>query len=402
MRITYINCVYEQGSTGKIVRAQCDYERSLGNEAYVLYGLGPVSDDPGAFKVASEPIRKAQVARARATGIPYGGCFWGTHVALRRLATLKPDIVHLHCPNACMVNIYKILHYLKQNDIPTVITNHAEYLYTGGCTHAVDCDGWLKGCGSCKRLGKEHPISWFFDRTAKEWSLLKEAYSGFRNLTVCCVSDWVTSRARRSPFFEGYDVVTVLNGLDSDIFRYREDCQSLRDDLALHDARVVLHVTPEFSDPIKGGRYVARIAQRFPDTIFLIVGNAADKLDAPSNCKFLGPISDQLMLSRYYSLADACLITSVRETFSMVTAESLCCGTPVVGFLAGGPESIAVPEYSRFVEQDDADALELALAEILSEDIDHLAISDSCRPLYGQRRMCERYHDVYEKALLDG
>lgn len=108
------------------------------------------------------------------------------------------------------------------------------------------------------------------------------------------------------------------------------------------------------------------------------------------------------MLSRYYSLADACLITSVRETFSMVTAESLCCGTPVVGFLAGGPESIAVPEYSRFVEQDDADALELALAEILSEDIDHLAISDSCRPLYGQRRMCERYHDVYEKALLDG
>ncbi len=36
----------------------------------------------------------------------------------------------------------------------------------------------------------------------------------------------------------------------------------------------------------------------------------------------------------------------------MVTAESLCCGTPVVGFTAGGPESIAIDAFSNFVEME--------------------------------------------------
>ena len=37
----------------------------------------------------------------------------------------------------------------------------------------------------------------------------------------------------------------------------------------------------------------------------------------------------------------------------MVTAESLCCGTPVVGFKAGAPEQIAIKEFSEFVEYGD-------------------------------------------------
>ena len=37
-----------------------------------------------------------------------------------------------------------------------------------------------------------------------------------------------------------------------------------------------------------------------------------------------------------YSAVDLTLITSQRETFSMPVAESLCCGTPVVGFDTGG------------------------------------------------------------------
>lgn len=41
----------------------------------------------------------------------------------------------------------------------------------------------------------------------------------------------------------------------------------------------------------------------------------------------------------------------------MVTAESLCCGTPVVGFKAGAPEQIAIKEFSEFVEYGDLNSL---------------------------------------------
>ena len=42
------------------------------------------------------------------------------------------------------------------------------------------------------------------------------------------------------------------------------------------------------------------------------------------------------------------VLTSKRETYGMACAESLACGTPVVAFLAGGTESIAleVQQYS--------------------------------------------------------
>ena len=43
-----------------------------------------------------------------------------------------------------------------------------------------------------------------------------------------------------------------------------------------------------------------------------------------------------MRLAEYYSLVDVTVITSFHETFSMVVAESLSCGTPIVGFKAGG------------------------------------------------------------------
>ena len=57
-------------------------------------------------------------------------------------------------------------------------------------------------------------------------------------------------------------------------------------------------------------------------------------------------VEDQSELAAFYSLADVTLLTSEKETFSMVCAESLCCGTPVVGFQAGAPEGISLPAVS--------------------------------------------------------
>lgn len=49
----------------------------------------------------------------------------------------------------------------------------------------------------------------------------------------------------------------------------------------------------------------------------------------------------------------------------MMTTESLCCGTPVIEFKAGGPESIALESFSSFVEYGDIDVLERELRIVL-------------------------------------
>ena len=399
MRIVQLNCVFGNGSTGKIVEAIFDYCLRCGDDPHALYGYGPTSSRPGTVRVIPPAVRKAQSLRSRITGYPYGGCIWGTTKTIHELQKLKPDIVHIHCFNAYIANIYTVLQYLKESRIPTVITNHAEFMYTGGCTHAIECKKWLDGCGGCKRIGKEHPISWFFDRTADEWKRLQKAYAGFDRLTICCVSDWVRSRAARSPFFQQYEVVTVLNGLDTAVFKKRDDEDS-RNRFGLPEGpKIVLHVTPGFGSAIKGGKHVLEMARRMPDVVFVVAGDHGGSSTDLANVRFVGRVDDQELLAELYSLADVCLLTSEKETFSMVTAESLCCGTPVVGFEAGGPESIAIEEYSSFVSSGDDDALEKGLRGFLGASVDSGALAQNAQNLYDQQKMCERYRSIYLDML---
>ena len=84
----------------------------------------------------------------------------------------------------------------------------------------------------------------------------------------------------------------------------------------------------------------------------------------------------------------------------MVCAESLCCGTPVVGFKSGGPELIALPGFSKFVDQGNDDDLEKALNEMLDRDIDKECISEKAVDIYDRETMCKNYYEVYRNILM--
>lgn len=71
----------------------------------------------------------------------------------------------------------------------------------------------------------------------------------------------------------------------------------------------------------------------------------------------IGNVSVQEKLTDWYSSAVLTIITSKREAFSMSVAERLCCGTPVIGFAAGEPESIALEEFSEFISCGDENIL---------------------------------------------
>ena len=69
-------------------------------------------------------------------------------------------------------------------------------------------------------------------------------------------------------------------------------------------------------------------------------------------------LSDQPLMAEHYRQAAFTLVLSQCESFSMPVLESLCCGTPVYGFKAGGPESICPEEMKdNFVDNGDIEAL---------------------------------------------
>lgn len=402
MKVMQINSVYNYGSTGKITH---DLHHALlkeGIDSVVYYGRRFPTEDEGVHKFCSEPYSKFNNALSRVTGLMYGGCYFSTNRLISAIEREKPDVVHLQCLNGYFVNVYRLIAYLKERQIPTVLTLHAEFMYTGNCGHAMDCERWKTGCGHCPRWRKETK-SLFFDRTAESWRRMKAAFEGFDKLKVVSVSPWLMERARQSPMLVDKEHSVIYNGVGTAVFHCYET-RELRRELGItENEAVVFHATPMFNlNPrhIKGGYYVTETAKRFAgEPVRFVVAGRYDKAEIyPENMLMLGEIKDQIQLAKLYSLADVTLLTSKKETFSMVCAESLCCGTPVVGFKAGAPEMISLPEYSRFVEYGDVGALENEVRRFLSTGKNG-EISDRASAVYSMETMVRQFVDCYQKAV---
>ncbi len=392
MKILQINCVYSFGSTGKLVKYLHDGLRAAGHSSVVCYGRGQKTTDDGVFKVSSELEAKLHSVFSRLFGEQFGFSPVATAKTIKIINREKPDVVHLHCLNGNFLNVYRVVNYLKRKKIKTVLTLHAEIMHTAGCEHAVDCEKWKTECQNCPKIrGK---LSRFFRDDARRcYRKIKAAFDGFQDLTVVGVSKWLTDRATLSPVFKGAKFYTVHNGIDTDTFKPTPS--NIKETLGIPNGKkVILHVTPNFRHPIKGGEYVTKLAQLMPEQQFIIVGAGTDNTEFPKNVLTLSHTSDAYELAKLYTLADVTLLTSLRETFSMVCAESLCCGTPVAGFYAGGPESIALVGFSKFCGQGDVETLKqnlITLCETQKTDFFPEATS-----AYSCGAMVEKYISLYQ------
>ena len=405
MKILLINCVYRTGSTGKIVYDIYKGILQEGHNCIVCYGRGKKSKEQNAYKCCNEFYAKLNNLLSRFTGIMYGGCTVSTYTLAHIISKERPDIVHVHCINGYFVNIYRLITFLKDNSINTVLTLHAEFMHTANCGYSLECEKWKSGCGNCPRLKKETK-SFFVDNTALSWKKMKKAFDGFNKLVVASVSPWLQERAQTSPILSDKKHVTVYNGLDTSVFRLSAN-YSLRHDFKLENKKIVFHATASFSankDHIKGGFYVIEMARRFFATdrnvVFVVAGSYDNLNDVPPNICFLGKVTEQERLAQWYSVADVTLLTSKKETFSMVVAESLCCGTPVVGFEAGAPEMIAIKDFCSFVSYGDSDALFDTLNLYLkSKKIEKELIANQAQMKYSREAMVKQYMKIYMEMI---
>ena len=399
MKILQVNCVYGHGSTGKITRDIHHALLAQGFQSVVCYGRGAKTEEPHVHRTCNDLAGKANNLISRVTGLMYGGCYFSTRRLMGLIEAEKPDVVHLHCINGYFVNIYSLIQWLKEKKIKTVLTLHAEFMHTANCGHALDCEKWKTGCGNCPRLRQE-TLSWGVDNTALSYRKMKAAFDGFTDdLQVVSVSPWLMERAKQSPILAGKNHSTILNGIDTGVFQ-PSDTAALREELGITDEKIIFHATADFQDDpnhLKGGYYVLRLAERLAkDNVkILVAGEHPEGMQVPENVILLGKIADQRRLAAYYTMADLTVISSRRETFSLVTAESLCCGTPVAGFKAGGPERIASPQFTRFCDWADVDALEENVRSMLQSSYNRGEIAEIAAKKYAKETMCADYIDLY-------
>ena len=401
MKILHVNVVYGVGSTGKIVY---DIHTSLlerGYESVVLYGRGNKVDEDNVYKTSTDIAVIYNALKSRVIGIPYSGSFLSTNKIINIIKKENPDIVHLQCINGHFVNIKRLLCFLKERDMKTVLTLHAEFMHTGSCPHAFDCERFMTGCGHCPYLW-EATKSYLFDFTSYAWKRMKEGFKGFKNLVIVATSEWVENRANKSPITKDFDFRVIKNGIDTvNVFRPVK-FDYLKEKHNLKDEKILLHVTADFDDKVKGSKYFIELANRLKDENIkiLLVGKNVNKDNLPENVIAVGPVYDQKELAAYYSMADLFVITSVRETYPTVCIEAISCGTPVVGFDTGGVKETIPKGMGKAVQAYSVDELSHAVLEFIDiKGSISKEVLDNVRYQNSKARMIDEYIDVYLKLL---
>jgi len=402
MKILQVNNVFKNGSTGKITNDIHNYLKKQNVCSIVCYGRGQKEKEINVYKTSTEILAKFNALRSRIMGLQYNGSLIATSKLINIIKIERPDVVHLQCINGYFVNIYRLMNYLNKNRIPTVITLHAEFMYTGSCGHAYECKKWKEGCGECPQLWLATKSFWF-DRTKTAWWKMKNSFEGFDNLKIVAVSKWLEDRAKKSPIIQGHSTTVIHNGLDTSVFKPIKNTE-ITNKLGIKNEKIILHVTPSFTlkeDDIKGGHFIVKLANELigENIKIIVIGGRDLSLKLPDNIVNIGRLNDQNKLAQYYSMADLTILTSKRETYSMVCAESLCCGTPVVGFKAGAPETIAIKEYSEFVEYGDIENLSRVVLKWLG--VKNEAVSNKLSQIghekYSRNNMGMEYLKLYKE-----
>lgn len=398
MKILQINCVYGYGSTGKITRDLHRGIQAAGETSVVIYGRRQKCDEPGVYKLCPEWYSKLVNLRSRFDGMVYGGARFSTAAIIRRIRKEQPDIVHLQCINGYFCNIFRLLKFLKKSGIPTVLTLHAEFMYTATCGYADTCEQFRRGCQKCPRLRSEtHAI---VDRTAAAWKKMHAIYKDWDGLTVRGCSEWITRRALSSGEMALRDVKTLHNGIDVDgLFRPDDSAAAaIRSRYGIaRDRKLILYVAPEFSDR-KGFDLVLELVKKAGDLPFhfLLVGDRAEL--AAENVTVVGKLSDQNALARHYAAADVLLITSKQENYPTVSLEAQCCGTAVAGYDIGGVGETIRPGMGGVVPMGDTDAM-LALLEALTQQRPDPTAVQAARAYHSKQRMVDDYLALYHEIL---
>lgn len=366
MNVLQINATYGYGSTGLIMRDIGETLTDAGDEALFAYqsAKAPV---PNGYCVGNRIDWKLHAAFCRLFGAQGYYSKAATRRFLRYLDEVKPDIVHLHNLHSNYIHLNDLLKYLAKKDIPTVITMHDCWYFTGKCFHYVDvgCDGFRHGCGNCPKK-KAPPASVLFDRSRKVLRDRERYLTAIPRLRIVGCSDWVCEEAKKG-FMHRLDITTIRNGVDITGFK-PQDKQALKIARGLQDKFVIMGMANKWLLPSNRALLERTVAMLDDGAVLMLVG-CTDRQKAQlarygDKVVCVGFVSDRAQMAACYGTADVFVNATHADTLPTVNMESICCGTPVITYDSCGSPELVLENCGYVVKENDVDAIVDAIAAV--------------------------------------
>jgi glycosyltransferase involved in cell wall biosynthesis len=270
--------------------------------------------------------------------------FPGSH-RLLELVPSKPDVLHMHNLHGLYFDLRE-LPGLSQR-LPTVLTLHDAWLLSGHCAHSLGCDRWLTGCGKCPDLTIDPAVR--RDATAFNWTRKAAIYQQSK-LYIATPSEWLMRKVQRSMLAPAIvDARVIRYGIDLELFHPGSQ-RDARSALGLpQDAQILLTVGNRLQDSpfkdyrtLREGMVILGHTAKHSKIVLIGVGGRAET-ERIGNVEIrISPFNSTAPMANYYRAADVYVHSARADTFPMVVAEALACGTPVVATSAGG-----IPEMLR-------------------------------------------------------
>ena len=352
MTIVYINSVCNIGSTGRIAVELYKKDEMDGKEVYFAFGRGTTNDaDVKTIKIGNKFDLCFHGLISRLFDLHGFGSKRATIKFLKKLDSIKPDVIHLHNIHGYYINIRLLFDYIKENDISVRWTLHDCWALTGHCSFAgeeIGCKKWKSHCNKCP-LVKEYPRS-LIDRSYRNFELKKKIFSGVKNMEIITPSHWLADVVAES-YLKNYHVKVEKNRVD--LTPFHNTPSKFRVDNRIDNKFLILSVgffwdTWKFNDIVK----VANLLE--VDEVLVIVGmnrKMSDKL--PSNVICVPKTNSREELAKIYSAADVFINPTYADNYPTVNLEAESCGTPVITYDTGGCRETICNQNSKAVLRGD-------------------------------------------------
>jgi UDP-glucose:(heptosyl)LPS alpha-1,3-glucosyltransferase len=268
----------------------------------------------------------------------------------------------------------------------------------------------------CHQVGPANPSrsTLLFQAHSKAVTLLKRfterwCFHANSSAAFVCVSEGC-AREVREHYTELAERVSVIhNGVDADVYapgRYRDGARELRAKLKIPDRRLVaLFVGSGWRRKGLGELIEALAPARAWDLVVAGHGDReryqrlADSLGVGERVHWLGVTRD---VAHAYALADAYVLPSSYETFSLATFEAAASGLPILVTPESGVEELIEDGQNGIAITRDP--------EIIAGGLEQLAADPALRSRLGAaarrsaldftwRRMVGGYHELYQSVL---
>jgi len=309
----------------------------------------------------------------------------------------QADIVHLHWV-AGLADYEEMAQALVGKKI--VWTLHDMNPFTGGCHYAGSCTRYMHSCGACPQLGSEIEG----DVSRRNWT---KKYKSIQQLdiTVVTPSRWLAQCVAQSSIFGNARVVTIPNGIPTNVFKphNRNDVRKILD--IPQDAKVILFGADSIANTRKGFVYLLEALKRYQSqhyhkVVLVTFGSISSLINQDLQFPLvqLGQVGDESQLACIYSMADITVIPSLEDNLPNIVLESMSCGTPVIGFNIGGiPDMIDHLVTGYLAHPKDIDDLVAGIQWMLinaSPDMGKRC-RDKVIKCFSQKSLCQRMNILY-------